>query len=326
MPKNAQRFGDCVILPISGQLVITHRDPLALRGPSPSSRPASWRVFVLLAFALSLWVTPTRTNATVTVDELVVLANTERTTTGLPPLARNALLDAAATHKANDMLEQEYFSHTGPSGERAWTWMKKSGYAYTEAGENLAMDFTDSQDIVSAWMGSASHRKNILGSLFEDVGMAAVTGDFRGQSTTMVVMLFGRQTSTTATASASSTTVAPAPTQPTTLPRPTPPAATPAPDQIPVTTIPSIISQPRPIPQLTLTIVEPHPAYTQLPKPRVLGLSTPVPPQSTVDLSQHIGWMILTALALAGLILSLAAIWWSRIYPQPFRPVPASTL
>lgn len=319
MHKNAQRFGDCLILPMDGQLVITHREPIALQGPRPSSHPASWRIVVLLAWAIGLWITPTRTNAAVTVDELFVLTNTERTAATLPPLVRSDMLDAAATSKANDMLEHEYFSHTGPSGERAWAWMKTSGYAYTEAGENLAMDFTDAQDIISAWMGSTGHRKNILGSHFEDVGLAAVTGDFHGQSTTMVVMLFGRQTSTTATASASSTTVAPAPTQPVTLPRPTPPVTTPEP--IAVTTIPSIASEPRPIPQLSLTLVEPHPAYTQSPEPRVLGLSAPVPPESVIGLSSEIGWMILSALALAGLTLSLASIWWNRIYPQPLSPV-----
>ena len=325
MSKNSACVGDCFILPIRGRVVITHREPMALQELRLSSRPASWRFFVVLAFALGLWVTPTKTNAAVTVDELLTSTNSERTTAGVPPLTRSALLDAAATSKANDMIDQKYFSHTSPSGERAWVWMKKSGYAYTEAGENLAMDFTDSEDIVNAWMRSTGHRKNILGAHFEDVGVAAVTGDFHGQSTTMVVMLFGRQTSTASILSASATTVAPAPKKPVTLPCPTLPVTATTTKPIAETTIPSITAEARPIPQLTLTLVEPNPTYTQSATPRVLGLSAPVPPPSIIGLSSEIGWMILSALALAGLTLSFASIWWSQIYPQPLRPLLVST-
>ena len=73
-----------------------------------------------------------------------------------------------------------------------WYWFQMVGYNYAAAGENLAVNFTDSQDVVRAWMNSEGHRKNILNQKFTEVGIGMATGEYQGRATTFIVQLFGR--------------------------------------------------------------------------------------------------------------------------------------
>lgn len=119
------------------------------------------------------------------------LTNQERQSIGLAPLTENQKLDRSAYLKAQDMLENDYFNHTSPNGVSPWYWFSKVGYDYQCAGENLAMDFVDSEEVNRAWDNSPSHRKNIINPKYEDIGIAVVTGDFKGRETTVVVQFFG---------------------------------------------------------------------------------------------------------------------------------------
>jgi uncharacterized protein YkwD len=53
--------------------------------------------------------------------------------------------------------------------------MKKVGYTYQVAGENLAIDFSDTEDVVAAWMASPDHCANIMAPAFRDFGVACAT-------------------------------------------------------------------------------------------------------------------------------------------------------
>lgn len=122
---------------------------------------------------------------------LIELANQERRSAGLSPLKENLVLNQAALAKAQDMIENDYFNHTSPSGVTPWYWFKKNGYAYKAAGENLAIGFLDSVEVENAWEESPSHRQNLLNPNFKEIGIAVLTGSFQGKETTVVVQLFG---------------------------------------------------------------------------------------------------------------------------------------
>jgi uncharacterized RDD family membrane protein YckC len=124
-------------------------------------------------------------------SELVRLTNTERTEAQLTELHEDPLLAAAAQAKAEDMAGQGYFSHTGPDGKMAWAWIAEEGYDYRFAGENLAVRFVDSSDVVEAWMASPTHKENITKTQFEDIGIGIAHGSYKGSSATFVVQLFG---------------------------------------------------------------------------------------------------------------------------------------
>jgi uncharacterized protein YkwD len=119
--------------------------------------------------------------------------NAQRINNGETPLAINGELMLAAKLKAEDMAKKGYFSHQGPDGSMAWNWMDKVGYNYSYAGENLAINFFDAQDVVDAWMQSPSHRENILNKDFAEVGVAAVNGVYNGSKTVFLVQIFGTQ-------------------------------------------------------------------------------------------------------------------------------------
>ena len=104
--------------------------------------------------------------AAVISNVIVDKTNAERIDIDLSSLATNDLLELAAQLKANDMAKKGYFAHETPEGYDPWYWLEQSGYNFAAAGENLAVNFTDSEDVVSAWMDSDGHRANILNNKY----------------------------------------------------------------------------------------------------------------------------------------------------------------
>lgn len=123
--------------------------------------------------------------------EVVAFTNTERIHNGVMDLTENELLTAAAQAKAEDMAAKGYFSHNGPDGKEPWVWVREAGYAYQYAGENLAVRFTDSRDVVEAWMASPSHKANIVKPAYTHIGVGVARGEFDGSPATFVVQYFG---------------------------------------------------------------------------------------------------------------------------------------
>ena len=143
-----------------------------------------------LSLVSGIFVPTTQFFADVSSQFVIALTNQERTAQGLLPLAENQILDNAACQKAQDMVQNRYFSHDSPLGVDPWHWFSQAGYQYYKAGENLAIDFYQSNDVVTAWMNSPSHRKNMLGD-YKDIGLCVTHGNIEGYDTTVVVQLFG---------------------------------------------------------------------------------------------------------------------------------------
>ena len=123
---------------------------------------------------------------------LVALSNADRISNNYASLKVSPLLEKAAMKKAQDMARGEYFSHTSPAGVTPWYWFRDVGYSYAYAGENLAIDFSDSQSVEAAWMNSKLHRENILNGHYTEIGMAVLKGTYQGRETTYIVELFGK--------------------------------------------------------------------------------------------------------------------------------------
>lgn len=127
----------------------------------------------------------------ITPDKVVELTNTERIKKGLNPLNVDSLLTKAALAKASDMMARDYWAHQAPDGRQPWEFIKEMGYQYRYAGENLARDFSTSDDVVAGWVNSPSHRENLLSPRYQDIGIAVVEGELNGVKTTLVVQFFG---------------------------------------------------------------------------------------------------------------------------------------
>lgn len=129
--------------------------------------------------------------AAVITATLIDLTNGDREQEHLGTLVLNDTLTKAAQAKANDMAAKSYFAHTSPEGLDPWHFMHEAGYEFQYAGENLAVNFSDSEDVVSAWMDSPGHRANILNGKFTEIGIATAVGEYKGKKTTFVVQMFG---------------------------------------------------------------------------------------------------------------------------------------
>jgi len=123
---------------------------------------------------------------------LLNATNTQRSQNGeLAALTVNSKLSAAAQSKANDMIARNYWSHNTPDGKEPWVFIEAANYEYQKAGENLAYGFSSSNDTVTGWMNSASHRANILDGAYREVGFGfANANDYvsTGQETIVVAM------------------------------------------------------------------------------------------------------------------------------------------
>jgi hypothetical protein len=167
-----------------------------------------------LSAGTSLYIKNTDMIATVLPAVLADLTNEARVANNQLALRRSTTLDQAASLKAQDMAKNSYFAHTSPAGLTPWHWFDKAGYIFIYAGENLAIDFTESVDVENAWLNSPGHRANILSSRFTEIGIATFDGIYNGRATTYVVQMFG-------TPAFAKTTVTEAPkTAPVTSPKP----------------------------------------------------------------------------------------------------------
>ncbi len=144
------------------------------------------------SFGGSIYVKNTNMTAAVLPAVLVDLTNKDRSSSGQTELVVSPVLEEAARMKAEDMVNNQYFAHHSPTGISPWYWMKESGYSFVYAGENLAIDFTESIDVEDAWMKSPAHKKNIIDPRFTEIGIAAKEGIFQGRKTIFVVQMFGR--------------------------------------------------------------------------------------------------------------------------------------
>jgi len=124
-------------------------------------------------------------------NALFNMTNQTRQELRLPPVQLNDSLNKAALKRANDMITQGYFSHVSPSGSRAWPFIQESGYQFNSAGENLARDFKNSDDLYKALLNSPTHKANLTNSKYKDVGIAVLPATVNGKQTYYVVQLFG---------------------------------------------------------------------------------------------------------------------------------------
>ena len=126
--------------------------------------------------------TSTTTSTSMNNDEKEVfdLINKQRVQNGLAPLKENSELQRVARIKAQDMVNNNYFSHTSPTYGSPFDMMKSFKISYNTAGENIAGNSSNSS-AVTAWMNSPGHRANILNSSFNQTGIGVVTGSKYGK-------------------------------------------------------------------------------------------------------------------------------------------------
>lgn len=120
--------------------------------------------------------------ASLTADEQEVfnLINQQRANNGLPVLKIDSEVQRVARIKAQDMVDNNYFSHTSPTYGSPFDMLKSFKVSYNTAGENIAGNSSNSA-AVTAWMNSSGHKANILNSSFSYTGIGVVNGSKYGK-------------------------------------------------------------------------------------------------------------------------------------------------
>lgn len=115
--------------------------------------------------------------------QLLNIINQERQKNGIASLGYNSALDQAAQEHAEDMIKNNYFSHTGRDGSTPADRAIRAGYSTGWVGENIAKGSTSPSQIFSMWMGSSGHRQNMLNPAWKSAGV--------GVASTIWVLLLG---------------------------------------------------------------------------------------------------------------------------------------
>ena len=135
----------------------------------PSMRRLSWVKALVLALAVAG--SPVQAGPA---ESVLSAVNAARAKAGCEPLRLNGKLTAAAKGHATAMAEQNFFGHAGKDGSRFSNRIKRQGYSYRAAAENIAAGQKSAGQVVKSWLGSSGHRRNMLDCRMKDTGIAVV--------------------------------------------------------------------------------------------------------------------------------------------------------
>ena len=113
-------------------------------------------------------------------EEVVRLTNIERAKVGVPPLVSDWQISRVARYKANDMRDNNYFSHYSPTYGDPFVMLRDFGIPFNKAAENIAARQTTPAQVVQAWMNSESHRAAMLNPEYKKIGVGYAEGGYLG--------------------------------------------------------------------------------------------------------------------------------------------------
>lgn len=108
-------------------------------------------------------------------QQMLNLVNQARSQNNAPPLQMDMQVTNVARIKAQDMIDNKYFSHYSPKYGSPFDMLKSFGINYVQAAENIAGNQTV-QNAFNALMNSPGHRKNILNPDFTHIGIGIKSG------------------------------------------------------------------------------------------------------------------------------------------------------
>ena len=100
------------------------------------------------------------------------MLNNVRAANGAGPVTYDSRLGQAAQNHANDMLANNYFSHTGLNGSTPGDRITAAGYNWRTYGENIAKGQSSETQVLDGWTNSPGHHANNINPNFEDFALA----------------------------------------------------------------------------------------------------------------------------------------------------------
>ncbi|WP_408897285.1 CAP domain-containing protein [Nocardioides sp. R1-1] len=111
-------------------------------------------------------------------ERVLELTNEQRAAHGCRALKASKPLRRAARRHTTAMADAGQMSHQLPGEDRFSTRITRAGYrGWSLVAENIARGFSSPEAVMSAWMNSPSHRKNILNCRLRELGVGVVLRD-----------------------------------------------------------------------------------------------------------------------------------------------------
>jgi uncharacterized protein YkwD len=108
-------------------------------------------------------------------SRLLAAVNRERARRDLPPLELDRRLAAAAESHSRAMAERGFFAHCDlDTGSKVGARAEDAGYSWRAVAENLSVGRDTAEEVVSGWMQSSGHRKNLLSTRYREAGAGYV--------------------------------------------------------------------------------------------------------------------------------------------------------
>ena len=133
--------------------------------------------------------TQSTTDSNANIEYILNRLNEIRKENGLPLFTLDSLLTATAQTKAQDMVANNYFSHTSPTYGNPFEMMQNAGVTYKAAGENIAGN-NNIDDAINSFMKSSEHSQNILSNSFNYIGIGLEESETYGY--VIVLMFIGK--------------------------------------------------------------------------------------------------------------------------------------
>lgn len=99
------------------------------------------------------------------------LSNAERSRAGAPALSLHPQLTAAAQHHSDLMMQHNQMTHQLSGEPEMGDRISQAGYRWGGVAENVAHGQTSPEDVLSSWMNSPGHRKNLLNPEYQHLGV-----------------------------------------------------------------------------------------------------------------------------------------------------------
>ncbi len=99
--------------------------------------------------------------------ELLKIHNEERQGRKIHPLSINPEAMKAAQKHADWMAKKNKMSHTGDNNSQPWDRIEGE---WSSVGENIAYGASSPESVMSMWMKSTGHKRNILSKDYRGVG------------------------------------------------------------------------------------------------------------------------------------------------------------
>ncbi len=128
--------------------------------------------------------------------ETIKITNEFRRRNGLPAFDEDTVCSAAAFDHAQDMARRGYFDHFGPGGSSPTSRYQRhntTGQRVIRVTENIARgNGTTPESALRMWLDSPGHRKHLVGTEMNHIGVGVANGSCFFAPCTYFVQCFSR--------------------------------------------------------------------------------------------------------------------------------------